>query len=181
MFRKFLTVFVYISTLLICYAHKRTDSGRIICIFYSSKFVVETCSIIVWKRKTSHYRYPTSQWDCIFHRQHGRGYSEKESQFFNKYLLKSLSLRMATASAMSSTPHILIHSAAISAALDSAANHRQIRYESFSAKHRSHRINWTEMNWSSQTGLSSEQYPPESIMWTSPVQFKCCQQNFTEY
>jgi len=43
----FLTVFVYISTLLICYAHKRTDSGRIICIFYSSKFVVETCSIIV--------------------------------------------------------------------------------------------------------------------------------------
>jgi len=155
MFRKFLTVFVYISTLLICYAHKRTDSGRIICIFYSSKFVVETCSIIVWKRKTSHYRYPTSQWDCIFHRQHGRGYSEKESQFFNKYLLKSLSLRMATASAMSSTPHILIHSAAISAALDSAANHRQIGYEYTLYRPSIVHIALTELKWTGVRKLDS--------------------------
>ena len=76
-------------------------------IFYSPKLVVQTCSIYENKVKKENKSLQICYLTMRLH-------ISQTTLLFNKYLVVNLSLRMTTASAMSLTPHSLMHSAAIS-------------------------------------------------------------------
>jgi len=80
-------------------------------IFYSPKLVVQTR--IIYENKVNKGKQVTAYISYLTVRLH----ISQTTLLFNEYLLTNLSLRVATAAAMSLTSHILIHSAAISVVL----------------------------------------------------------------